>query len=52
VDAVYFPFHKSQQFLGMRALPTFLCVDVMKRPDVERDVQRYREHLARVLQSA
>ncbi|GLX14140.1 hypothetical protein Pstr01_23790 [Pseudomonas straminea] len=52
VDAVYFPFHKSQQFLGMSALSTFLCVDVMKRPDVERDVQRYREHLAGVLQNA
>lgn len=49
VDAVYLPFHKAQQFLGMSALPTFLCVDVMKRPDVERDVARYRQHLARVL---
>ena len=52
VDAVYFPLHKSHAFLGMSALPTFLCVDVMKRPDVERDVQRYREHLARVLGTA
>lgn len=31
VDAVYFPFHKANEFLGMTALPTFLCVDVMKR---------------------
>lgn len=52
VDAVYFPFHKAQQFLGMSSLPTFLCVDVMKRPDVERDVARYRQHLTRVLHSA
>ena len=34
VDAVYFPFHKANQFLGMSGLPTFLAVDVMKRPDV------------------
>lgn len=29
VDAVYFPFHKANQFLGMSGLPTFLAVDVM-----------------------
>ncbi|SDI97221.1 modulator of drug activity B [Pseudomonas flavescens] len=52
VDAVYFPFHKSQQFLGMSALPTFLCADVMKRPDVERDVIRYRQHLAGIVQAS
>ena len=49
VDAVYFPFHKANQFLGMTALPTFLCVDVMKRPAIEADIARYKEHLARVL---
>lgn len=49
VDAVYFPFHKANEFLGMTALPTFLSVDVMKRPNIEADVERYREHLLRVL---
>lgn len=49
VDAVYFPFHKAQQFLGMSALPTFLCSDVMKVPAIERDVARYEQHLAEVL---
>ena len=34
VDAVYFPFHKANEFLGMTGLPTFLCVDVMKRPAI------------------
>jgi modulator of drug activity B len=48
VDAVYFPFHKANQFLGMRALPTFLAVDVMKVPAIEADVARYRAHLAKV----
>ncbi|WP_160286274.1 NAD(P)H-dependent oxidoreductase [Pseudomonas knackmussii] len=48
VDAVYFPFHKANQFLGMSPLPTFLCVDVMKRPNVENDVQRYLSHLDEV----
>lgn len=48
VDAVYFPFHKANQFLGMSALPTFLAVDVMKRPDVAADVARYEAHLKTV----
>ncbi|WNW13264.1 NAD(P)H-dependent oxidoreductase [Pseudomonas sp. DTU_2021_1001937_2_SI_NGA_ILE_001] len=48
VDAVYFPFHKANQFLGMQPLPTFLAVDVMKRPNIEADVQRYEQHLNEV----
>jgi modulator of drug activity B len=48
VDAVYFPFHKANQFLGMGPLPTFLCVDVMKQPNIEADVARYEAHLAQV----
>lgn len=52
VDAVYLPFHKANQFLGMRALPTFLCTDVMKVPDIERDVARYQQHLAEVFNLA
>ena len=49
VDAVYFPFHKANEFLDMTALPTFLSVDVMKRPDIDNDVARYEAHLAKVL---
>ncbi|MGK9067023.1 NAD(P)H-dependent oxidoreductase [Stutzerimonas chloritidismutans] len=49
VDAVYFPFHKANQFLGMTSLPTFLCDDVMKRPAIEADIKRYETHLASVL---
>ncbi len=48
VDAVYFPFHKANQFLGMCGLPTFLAVDVMKRPDVPAAVAAYQAHLDRV----
>ncbi|MGG2396748.1 NAD(P)H-dependent oxidoreductase [Pseudomonas sp. SH1-B] len=48
VDAVYFPFHKANEFLGMNALPTFLCNDVMKVPNIEHDVARYEQHLAEV----
>ncbi|MBK5145729.1 NAD(P)H-dependent oxidoreductase [Budviciaceae bacterium BWR-B9] len=48
VDGVYLPFHKANQFLGMKPLPTFLCVDVMKQPDVENNLKRLREHLTTV----
>jgi len=48
VDAVYFPFHKANEFLDMTALPTFLSVDVMKVPNIEGDVKRYQVHLAEV----
>lgn len=51
VDAVYFPFHKAHAFLGMSALPTFLCTDVMKVPNIERDVARYEQHLAEVIKA-
>ena len=36
----------------MSPLPTFLCVDVMKRPNIENDVQRYLQHLSAVLGTA
>ncbi|KAA8999283.1 NAD(P)H-dependent oxidoreductase [Affinibrenneria salicis] len=45
VDGVYLPFHKANQFLGMAPLPTFICNDVIKEPDVDRDIARYRQHL-------
>lgn len=52
VDGVYFPFHKSQQFVGLAALPTFIANDVIKAPDVERDVAAYRAHLHEVFGTA
>lgn len=48
VDGVYLHFHKANQFLGMEALPTFICNDVIKQPDIEADIARYREHLAKI----
>ena len=48
VDGLYLHFHKANQFLGMEALPTFICNDVIKMPDVPRDIARYRTHLSQV----
>lgn len=47
VDAVYFAFHKANQFLGLSPIPTFLCTDVMKDPKIAQDLARYKAHLNR-----
>lgn len=48
VDGVYFAFHKSQQFLGMSQLKTFMVNDVIKEPDVEQNITEYKKHLTKV----
>ncbi|MFJ5454365.1 NAD(P)H-dependent oxidoreductase [Pectobacterium jejuense] len=45
VDGVYLPFHKANQFIGLSPLPTFICNDVMKEPDVPTYLENYRQHL-------
>lgn len=52
VDGVYFPFHKAQEFVGLKALPTFIACDVIKSPDVERDISFYQAHLAEIFGNA
>ncbi|GBR69272.1 NAD(P)H-dependent oxidoreductase [Gluconobacter kanchanaburiensis] len=52
VDAVYFPFHKAHEFLGMSALSTFLATDVIKSPDVDGTLAAYRTHLMNVIGAA
>jgi len=49
VDGVYLPFHKANQFLGMKSLPTFIVNDVIKMPDVPSYIAEYRAHLSHVL---
>ncbi|WP_211251099.1 NAD(P)H-dependent oxidoreductase [Stenoxybacter acetivorans] len=51
IDAVLFPLHKAHQFLGMEALPTFMCNDVIKDPHFDQYKADYEQHLAKVLQS-
>ena len=46
VDNVYIAVHKAHEFLGMTRLPTFLCNNVIKDPQVEEDVARYKKHLS------
>lgn len=48
VDGLYLHFHKANQFLGMTPLPTFICNDVIKQPDIPRDIARYQTHLSQI----
>lgn len=45
VDGVYLHLHKAHQFLGMSPLPTFICNDVVKNPQVEKYKADYTAHL-------
>lgn len=48
VEGVYFHLHKAHEFMGMSDLPTFICNDVVKNPQVEQYIQDYTAHLKRV----
>ncbi|SET41987.1 NAD(P)H-dependent oxidoreductase [Thorsellia anophelis] len=48
-DAVYFPFHKANQFIGLAPLESFSCHDVIKSPSIESDLARYKTHLQTVI---
>lgn len=52
VDGVYLAQHKANQFVGLDTLPTFMCNDVIKQPDVEGDFARYSAHLENVFGQA
>lgn len=48
IDDLFRPMHLNFKFFGMEQLPTFACYDVMKNPDVEADLTKYRKHLESV----
>lgn len=45
LDAVYFPFHKMNEFIGMSALPSFMINDVIKDPKIEEGIAQFKAHL-------
>lgn len=49
VDDVFVSNTANYKFCGAEILPSFSCHNVMKAPDVERDMARLREHLATVI---
>lgn len=48
IDGVFFAFHKSQEFIGLKQVPTFACYDVLKNPDIDNDFDRFKSHLRQV----
>lgn len=48
VDVLYMHFHKAHEFMGTTQLPTFVCYDVIKNPQVEQDLADYTAHLNEV----
>ena len=45
IDGVFTHLHKIHQFLGMQNLPSFMCNDVIKNPQVEKYLAAYVKHL-------
>ncbi len=45
VEGVYLHLRKIHEFCGMEWLPIFMCNDVVKIPQVERYITKYREHI-------
>ncbi len=48
IDKIWYSFHKAMQFIGMSALPSFMCNDVMKNPQIEQYIEAYQNHLKEV----
>ncbi|TKX29668.1 NADPH quinone reductase MdaB [Campylobacter sp. MIT 12-5580] len=48
VDGVYLHLHKAHEFCAMSALPTFICTDVVKNPQVEKYLSDYETHLKKI----
>ncbi|ECL3537990.1 TPA: NAD(P)H-dependent oxidoreductase [Campylobacter jejuni] len=48
VDMVYWHLHKAHEFIGMKALQTFMCNDVVKNPQVEKYLNEYELHLKKI----
>jgi len=45
VDDLWLPMHANFRFFNMKPLPTFVCYDVMKNAEPEKDFERFKIHL-------
>lgn len=52
VDDLFWPMHLNFKFFGMQPMDTFVCYDVMKNPDIENDLLRFRAHLDQCFENA
>lgn len=49
LDGAMMQLHKTMQFLGVSKLPSFMANDVIKNPSIEDDMQRWKEHLTKLI---
>ena len=49
IDGVLFHLRKAHEFCGMSVLPSFMCNDVVKNPQIEKYIKDYKAHLQKVL---
>ncbi len=49
VDDVFVCNTANYKFCGAEILPSFSCFNVVKEPDIERDIERLRKHLSAVI---
>ncbi len=52
VEDVFVANTANYKFCGAEVLPSFSCHDVMKAPQIERDIARLREHLTKIAGNA
>lgn len=43
------PFTATLQFVGISPQPTFAFYDVFKNPNIETELQNFRQHLAKLI---
>nr|WP_289258779.1 NAD(P)H-dependent oxidoreductase [Campylobacter sp.] len=44
-DGVTFAMHKAMEFCGMKAMPSFICNDVIKNPKTDEYINIYKEYI-------
>lgn len=49
IDGVLFHMHKAHQFIGMKSLPSFMCNDVVKAPNLQKYISEYKNHLDKTI---
>ncbi|TQR31322.1 NADPH quinone reductase MdaB [Campylobacter sp. MIT 99-7217] len=49
IETVIFHLRKAHEYNGFSVLPTFMCNDVVKNPQISKYTEDYKAHLARVL---
>ncbi len=49
VDDAFIAVTTNYKFCGAEILPSFACYDVLKNPDIQNDINRFKEHLNSVI---